>query len=764
MRRLTETAVVRWALAALAVSVALFLLLVLISFHPEDPTQDLARAPGDIVNWGGLFGAYLAGTLIRWLGWTAYLLPLVLLVQAAELAVGKGRTPLALRLPAATVWVFASAALSSVLAPEVELYTLPLGGWIGATLGQELVTPYLGVAGVVLLAPLWLVGLIGRLGLVGIRAVQVATVTTGGALAVALREVGVQLRKLGRRSQRKRRQKKQATPEKPAKPKFVEPEAPAMPEPDVSQRSSTRGDETVPELEIDKLVDTKPAPSAVQRTLVDAGEEWSRPDLDLLQKPPAAQLDVDEKTLKAKAQMLEHKIKEYGIEGRVTAVRPGPVISIYEFKPAPGVTVNRITKLDDDLALATEAERVRIVAPIPGRDVVGIEIPNKQRAPVALRSVLESREFWSDRHKLPVAIGKDTAGAPVVADLATMPHLLVAGATGSGKSVGVNAMIVSLLYRYTPRDLRLYLIDPKRLEFAFYREIPHLEGHDVVTDAQEALALLDALVVEMERRYEWMAHAKTRQLATFNKAVREGRVWPRGEEEPQEFPYLVCIIDELADLMMVTKKSIEEPIARLAQMARAAGIHMVLATQRPSVDVITGMIKANFPTRIAFKVSSKADARVILDQGGAENLLGAGDMLFKPPSSDIPARVHGAFVSEQEVEQVVEFWKGQTATHGLPRAAVPDDAIDRALDQIRGVGPGAAGVDGGEQDELFERVVESARAEGVISTSRIQRLLGIGYNRAARIMDALQARGMVGPQRGAGKPREFIGGGGDGSA
>jgi S-DNA-T family DNA segregation ATPase FtsK/SpoIIIE len=420
------------------------------------------------------------------------------------------------------------------------------------------------------------------------------------------------------------------------------------------------------------------------------------------------------------------------------------VVHIFEFQPAPGVKVSRIASLEDDLALAMESQAVRIVAPIPGRNVVGIEIPNRERETVYLRPLLESREFRDPRYRLPVALGKDVSGKPVIYDLTSMPHLLMAGATGSGKSVGINTIILSLLFRHTPETVRLYLVDPKRLELTPYQGIPHLEGHEVVTDHEQALALFKALVRKMEERYTLLEGARVRNIESYN------------EKNPRSpLPYLVCIVDELSDLMMVTRKAIEEPIARLAQMARAAGIHLVLATQRPSVDVITGLIKANFPSRIAFRVSSKADSRVILDSVGAETLLGRGDMLFKPPTTDIPIRVHGAFVSEEEVMKVVEYLK-EGAQKVPETPVITREEIEAVLDELRGEREGLSRDAEEINDELLERAIEIGRTEGVISTSRLQRVLGIGYNRAARLMDALEARGMVGPQESAGKPRKFI--------
>ncbi len=783
---------VRWTAAAILWSGALFLLLALVTFSPADPDPDHARAGTDqIVNWGGVIGAWLSGALYRAFGAAAWLIPVAGAAVGYDLVSEARSTPLSLRLPSLTLLLFGTAAAMALLWPDWTLHGLNGAGWIGRELGDGLIRRYLGVGGLILMAPVLGLAIVGSLGMPALRGLQVGAMWVVGAVFGASRELSIRAARTARTARLRGRRPfddasdadsmslprqttrsgRAAGPEDestgwldlPSRARSViESSEPPLAAPDPAQRSSLNPDNTQPDLEIDRPKAPPPAPAARQRTLIaaDDSDPWRKPDLDLLDPAQARTTEVDEKVLRAKAQILQHKVKEYGVDGHVTAVRPGPVISVYEFKPAPGVKVARIANLEDDLALATESQSVRIVAPIPGRDVVGIEIPNKDREAVALRVILESASFWKESNLLPIGLGKDTSGEPVVADLSAMPHLLVAGATGAGKSVGINTFIVSLLYRHSPRDLRFYMIDPKRLELSFYRDIPHLEGHDVVTDPNEALALLQALVREMEDRYDWMMHARVKNIAGYNKAVAEGRIAPRNDEEARHMPFLVCIVDELADLMMVTRKAIEEPIARLAQMARAAGIHLVLATQRPSVDVLTGLIKANFPTRIAFKVSSKADARVILDQQGAENLLGRGDMLFRPPSGDV-RRVHGAFVSEDEVNRVVEFWKGEAARTGTPQPAVSGDLIQSVLDQIRGGGSGG-GADAGAVDvdeELLERVIELGSREGVLSTSRIQRALQIGYNRAARLMDALEARGMVGPPEAAGKPRKFIGGG-----
>ena len=758
-----ERKAVRLTAATALWAFSIFAIIALASYSALDPDFDHATRVAKVNNFGGIVGAYLSGGLLRAFGVAAYLLPLVAAVAGADLAFNGKRTPFYLRGPAVILLLFATAAGVALLTPDATLQSVRASGWIGEILGVDVIRRYFGLGGGVLLLPIVLLAFVGAIGTSAIATVYGGIVAGVLAIKDGATWFAVSSRNAIRHAMQRRRDKSGASAAKlkdRPKPRFVEAEATIDVAPE--QKISVPKNVKPPQIEIDKPRTIAPAARAAQRKLVDPDTDFKLPDLDLLDKSRGEKNLVDEKLLRAKAEVLTHKIRQYGIEGSVVAVRPGPVISVYEFKPAAGVKVSRIANLEDDLALATESLSVRIVAPIPGRDVVGIEIPNRDREMVVLREIVESDAFWNKKIILPFALGKDTAGEPVVADIATMPHVLIAGATGSGKSVGVNSLIVSLLYRHSPKDLRLFMIDPKRLELSFYSDIPHLEGHDVVTDPHEAYALLDALVREMEDRYQWMAHGKARNITTYNAAVAEGRIPERNGVAAKPMPFLVCIVDELADLMMVTRKAIEEPIARLAQMARAAGIHLVLATQRPSVDVITGLIKANFPTRIAFKVSSKADARVVLDQQGAENLLGKGDMLFKPPTSDVPIRVHGAFLSEEEVTRVVDFWKEQGQKSGVPEPAVSDQLIQESLERVRG--GNAAGGEGAEvgdvDDELFEKAVDAAAREGVVSTSRIQRLLGIGYNRAARIMDVLEARGMVGPPEGAGKPRKFIGAGG----
>ena len=433
-------------------------------------------------------------------------------------------------------------------------------------------------------------------------------------------------------------------------------------------------------------------------------------------------------------------------------MNPGPIVTLYEFEPAPGIKISRILNLQDDLAMVLRAMSVRIIAPIPGKGAVGIEIPNEHRETVYLKELLVSEVFQKPGHPLTFALGKDTAGGAVVSNLASMPHLLIAGATGAGKSVCLNAIITSILYKATPKDVKFLMIDPKRLELSLYRDIPHLL-HPVVVEPKKAAAALSWAVKEMERRYEWMEQVGVRDIDKYNakmaKAGKKKPPAPSTEEDeivpdapPDRLPYIVVIIDELSDLMMVASRDVEEAILRLAQMARASGIHLVVATQRPSVDVLTGTIKINLPVRIAFKVTSKFDSRTILDVQGAETLLGRGDMLFMPPGASNLQRIHGSYVSESEVMRVVDFIKQQA-----------DPEYDESV-----VIPSADGEETGSDepmDEKYDEAVALVARLRQASISLVQRHLRIGYNRAARIIEQMEAEGIVGPSDGS-KPREVL--------
>jgi S-DNA-T family DNA segregation ATPase FtsK/SpoIIIE len=480
--------------------------------------------------------------------------------------------------------------------------------------------------------------------------------------------------------------------------------------------------------------------------------EFRLPSVALLDSPEHSVVTPDQESLVMNSRILEKKLADFGVVGEVTEVSPGPVITMYEFKPAPGVKISKIVSLADDLALALKAASIRIVAPIPKKGTLGIEIPNVSRQPVVIQEVIHSSEYRNAQSKLTLALGKDIMGKPVVTDLAKMPHLLIAGATGTGKSVCLNAITISLLYRATPDEVRLLLIDPKRIELSSYEGIPHLL-HPVVTDPKKANTALKWAVAEMEKRYELLSLRGVRSIERYNQVLSKAKtlkprqvsppVGEESEEEEEKFlPYLVIIIDELADLMMVASREVEESIIRLAQMARAAGIHLILATQRPSVDVLTGIIKANIPARISFQVSSRTDSRTILDANGAEALLGAGDMLLLPPGTAKLQRIHGAFSSESEIRRLTDFLRKQ-------RKPDYDDTILNYTDKTEELDIED------EMDEKYDEAVQIVMESRRASISMLQRRLRVGYNRAARMIEMMERQGLVSATDGV-RPREVL--------
>jgi hypothetical protein len=543
---------------------------------------------------------------------------------------------------------------------------------------------------------------------------------------------------------------------------------------EVSPSVLLKGEQEIKILPRESVQSSLPGSKLSRATIQAKQGQWKLPVIDFLKKPPVVESAVDRGKLISNSQILKQKFADFGIEGEVTAVRPGPVITLYEFKPGPGVKVSRIAALADDLSMALSAQSVRILAPLPGKSVVGIEIPSDTRETVYLREFLQHPDFYGSKHSIPVVMGKDIGGQTYLSDLARMPHLLCAGQTGSGKSVFMNGLICSLFFRFTPDELRMILVDPKFIEFRAYQDLPHLLL-PVVDDPKQASIALRWAVREMERRYRILAKVGARNLASFNQKVDEmgaevvqdllfseesstessapvsGSDWVEafdpdetGAPRVGKLPYIVVIIDELADLMMIAKKEVEISIARIAQKARAAGIHLIIATQRPSTDVITGLIKANLPSRVSFQLASYVDSKTILDRAGAERLLGQGDMLFVPPGVSQSLRLHGAYLDDDEIGKITSFLKAQ----GKPAyraeillAGEDDEAEENAENEA--------------DDELFRQAVDLVKHSGHASASFLQRHLKVGYNRAARMIETMESRGIVGPQEGA-RPREVL--------
>lgn len=513
----------------------------------------------------------------------------------------------------------------------------------------------------------------------------------------------------------------------------------------VTEPPSKAPEENQRPIKVTKRADEE-IPSSKSGVPQPAGEDdYEFPPLDLLDTPPRSGRSVDERTLERNAMTLEQKLADLGIKGEVVEIHPGPVITMYELVLAPGIPLRKVMNTADDLAMALKSGSTRVVAPIPGKDTVGIEVPNLDREIVYFREIIESPAFMESKAPLKVALGKAIDGEPFATSLASMPHLLIAGATGTGKSVGLNCLICSWLMSCHPDDVKFIMVDPKRLELSYYQDIPHLI-YPVVTEAEKVPKVLGWAIREMERRYDLLSKAGARNIEGYNKKIRTGEVTlqPDGEAA-RKLPYLVIIVDELAELMMVAAKDIEISIARLAQMARASGIHLILATQRPSVDVITGVIKANFPARLSFQVSAKPDSRTILDTVGAENLLGMGDMLFLPPGTSKMRRLHGAFVSEKETKAIVDFIKAQKGPVYLKE-------IEKHVSE----GEPKAGSADAIGDEKYDEAVELVTRLGHASISLIQRHMRIGYNRAARIIEAMESEGLIGPSDGTSRPREVL--------
>ncbi|TAN63133.1 DNA translocase FtsK [bacterium] len=678
----------------------------------------LCLFPSNSGNWGGVVGGYVSSALIWVIGYTAYIFPILLFAVSLKLLLRKVFKVSASVPVGIAVFILALSALFGLSASMVA------GGAVGDFLAG-IFARYFGTSGAfIMFAAVMLIAVIAA---TGISLVQAGVWFLPPGYALLKRVLGISKAEADDEDSSAHTEPKVDEPIALEKLPADKQKPPSIITPKIHNRGKDSGDEENGKLEI-----TAPKGS------------FQLPPLSFLDPATVKKDSVDSKTLLENSKILEQKLKDFGIDGRVLEVRPGPVVTMYEFEPAPGIKVNKITALSDDLALALKAMSIRIIAPIPGKSVVGIEVPNASKEPIKLREMLESAGFAKSKSRLTLALGKDISGNPYTADLGKMPHLLVAGATGTGKSVSVNAMILSILYKATPEDVRLLMVDPKMLELSAYEGIPHLIT-PVITDPKKAAGALKGIVVEMGKRYKLMAMKGAKNIDTYNRQLEAAD--EAGEEVSnghRRLPYIVVIIDELADLMMTSGKDVEECLVRLSQMARASGIHLLVATQRPSVDVVTGLIKTNFPARIAFQLPSKTDSRTILDTGGAETLLGEGDMLFLPPGTSKLQRIHGAFVSEVEIKKVTEFWKKQ----GSPAY---ENVIVEEGEKMEGDDEDL----GEEFLKRYDEAVAMASQLEMISTSYIQRRFRIGYNTAARIIEKMEKEGIVGPAQGS-RPREVL--------
>jgi DNA segregation ATPase FtsK/SpoIIIE, S-DNA-T family len=743
----------------LGLTLAVLAALALVSYSPDDASLNVAARPPlehPALNWIGPVGAYGADLLFQGLGYAAFLLPVGILALALRWFRSKPfDSPWAKLIGYAMLVLSLPALLALWSVPQVR-GALPAGGLLGTVLSAGLLAAFNSVGAHLVALCAFFTGLF--------LATSFSFSGTHAALRVPMEKLSPMARLRARwsawreaREQKRLRERLETTKvngRQPAPAQTIaamEARRAAMEEESESEAADARA-----KRHYEPVLITSPTTAAAERKKAGSEPKIARgaasfrlPSTGLLQLTERSER-IEEHELKECARSIEQKCREFDVGGHVTQINPGPVVTTYEFKPEAGIKYSRITGLAEDLCLALRAESI-LIERIPGKSTIGIEVPNHNRQTIVLRDVIESAEFANSASKLTLGFGKDLIGRLRVSDLAQMPHLLIAGATGTGKSVFLNSLIISMLYKATPEELKLVMVDPKRLELGLYEDIPHLLA-PVVTDPKVASNVLRNATREMERRLKLLAQRGVRNIDQYNRTFKTGQSLSlfenATEDEHKPLPYIVIVIDELADLMMVDTNNVEESITRLAQMARAVGIHLILATQRPSVDVITGLIKANFPARISFRVASKVDSRTILDANGSESLLGRGDMLYLPAGSSRLHRIHGPLVSEQEIAAVCDFWRSQA------KAVYNQQLLEPPKDENAGAESGAGGdepIDDGMYEEAVRVVCEMGRA----STSTLQRRLRIGYGRAARLIDVMEKDGIVGPPDGT-KPRELL--------
>lgn len=715
-----------------------FILLSLITFHSGDLSFFTSHPNVPVKNLCGFLGAYAGGILFFLMGISSYVIAALFFIWGINRLVGAQDQKAYGRLIGTVILILAISSLASMIKRGASADEFIMtGGTVGFFLSKILLRYFGAIGSYVILFSLLILSMV--------------LTTEFMVLPVLLKAHRViidfinNLKKSasgapGRIRERLKEETKKASMVKKSEPAGKLPKQPVWKETILPKQREVEYSVHKPEK------DSKSKPAAVEPAAIKtvppktAAGNYKLPSLALLDSPPPIEDREMKEDLKINSEILESTLADFDIETKVVKVEQGPVITRYELEPAPGVKITRITALSDNIALAMKAQSIRIVAPIPGKGTVGVEVPNSSSSMVYFREVLDSVEFRESKSKLSLALGKDITGKPVIADLADMPHLLIAGTTGSGKTVCVNCIVMSLLYSTTPEETRFVMVDPKMVELAVFNGLPHLLC-PVVTDAKKAAASLAWVVNEMETRYKLLAKVGARNITIFNEKIVKDKYPDENGKPMEKLPFIIVIVDELADLMMIARDVIENTITRLAQLSRAVGIHLILATQRPSVDVITGVIKANFPARISFKVASKVDSRTVLDMNGADKLLGRGDMLFIEPGASRPVRAQGGLISDAEIERITDFIKSQQETNY-------DESV-LSVQEKKAAGKTF------EKDELFDEAIKVILDTKQASVSILQRKLGLGYTRAARLIDAMEDEGIVGPYCGS-KPREIL--------